>query len=479
MTEILLIASITLLLIAIVLIWFRNPHNPALAYLQAQVANLQTTVDKLESGLKEDFRINRIESADQAKANRQELNETLHGFKAEQTQTLATITTQNRQALIDINQTLDDKVKTLTTTLDNNNNLNRESLLNAFKTFQENFDAHIKTFNEVQRDKFTQMLTSQQTLISNTETKLENIRTTVEEKLEKTLSERLGQSFETVGKQLIEVQKGLGEMQTIATDVGGLKKVLSNVKLRGGVGEVQLALLLEQILAPNQYEANVKTKKGSSEPVEFAIKLPGRSDDENAFVYLPIDAKFPKDTYEHLLSAYETANPEEIEAATKNLETTIKKMAKDIRDKYLDPPNTTDFAILFLPFESIYAEVIRRTALIDQLRTEFKITVAGPTTLMAILNSLQMGFRTLALQKRSSEVWQVLATVKKEFENFGGLLEKAQKNIQTGLGQLDDVVGTRTRAINRQLKHVESLPVVNVREEMTESSEPLTDGTED
>jgi DNA recombination protein RmuC len=479
MTEILLIASITLLLIAIVLIWFRNPHNPALAYLQAQVANLQTTVDKLESGLKEDFRINRIESADQAKANRQELNETLHGFKAEQSQTLATITTQNRQALIDINQTLDDKVKTLTTTLDNNNNLNRESLLNAFKTFQENFDAHIKTFNEVQRDKFTQMLTSQQTLISNTETKLENIRTTVEEKLEKTLSERLGQSFETVGKQLIEVQKGLGEMQTIATDVGGLKKVLSNVKLRGGVGEVQLALLLEQILAPSQYEANVKTKKGSSEPVEFAIKLPGRSDDENAFVYLPIDAKFPKDTYEHLLSAYETANPEEIEAATKNLETTIKKMAKDIRDKYLDPPNTTDFAILFLPFESIYAEVIRRTALIDQLRTEFKITVAGPTTLMAILNSLQMGFRTLALQKRSSEVWQVLATVKKEFENFGGLLEKAQKNIQTGLGQLDDVVGTRTRAIHRQLRNVESLPMVRGREEMPKMDMPIQQDLEE
>lgn len=479
MTEILLIASITLLLIAIVLIWFRNPHNPALAYLQAQVANLQTTVDKLESGLKEDFRINRIESADQAKANRQELNETLHGFKTEQTQTLATITTQNRQALIDINQTLDDKVKTLTTTLDNNNNLNRESLLNAFKTFQENFDAHIKTFNEVQRDKFSQMLTSQQTLIANTETKLENIRTTVEEKLEKTLSERLGQSFETVGKQLIEVQKGLGEMQTIATDVGGLKKVLSNVKLRGGVGEVQLALLLEQILAPSQYEANVKTKKGSSEPVEFAIKLPGRSDDENAFVYLPIDAKFPKDTYEHLLSAYETANPEEIEVATKNLETTIKKMAKDIRDKYLDPPNTTDFAILFLPFESIYAEVIRRTALIDQLRTEFKITVAGPTTLMAILNSLQMGFRTLALQKRSSEVWQVLATVKKEFENFGGLLEKAQKNIQTGLGQLDDVVGTRTRAIHRQLRNVESLPMVRGREEMPKMDMPIQQDLEE
>jgi DNA recombination protein RmuC len=180
-----------------------------------------------------------------------------------------------------------------------------------------------------------------------------------------------------------------------------------------------------------------------------------------------------------LLSAYETANPEEIEAATKNLETTIKKMAKDIRDKYLDPPNTTDFAILFLPFESIYAEVIRRTALIDQLRTEFKITVAGPTTLMAILNSLQMGFRTLALQKRSSEVWQVLATVKKEFENFGGLLEKAQKNIQTGLGQLDDVVGTRTRAIHRQLRNVESLPMVRGREEMPKMDMPIQQDLEE
>ena len=327
---------------------------------------------------------------------------------------------------------------------------------------------NIKSFNDLQREKFAQMETKQTDLVKSTETKLESIRVTVEEKLEKTLSERLGQSFETVGKQLMEVQKGLGEMQTIATDVGGLKKVLSNVKLRGGVGEVQLALLLEQILAPNQYDANVRTKKGSSEPVEFAIKLPGRSEDESSFVYLPIDAKFPKDTYEHLIAAYENAIPDEVEAATKNLETVIKKMAKDIRDKYLDPPNTTDFAIMFLPFESIYAEVIRRSSLIDQLRTDYKITVAGPTTLMAILNSLQMGFRTLALQKRSSEVWKVLGNVKKEFENFGGLLEKAQKNIQTGLGQLDDVVGTRTRAINRELRNVESLQAVAVKVELPE-----------
>ena len=265
-------------------------------------------------------------------------------------------------------------------------------------------------------------------------------------------------------------------MQTIAADVGGLKKVLSNVKLRGGVGEVQLAMLLEQILAPNQYEANVKTKKGSSDSVEFAIKLPGKSEDENSIVYLPIDAKFPKDTYEHLINAYENAIPEEIEAATKNLEVTIRKMAKDISDKYIDPPNTTDFAIMFLPFESIYAEVIRRSALVDQLRDQYKITVAGPTTLMAILNSLQMGFRTLSIQKRSSEVWNILSAVKKEFGNFGGLLEKAQKNIQTGLGQLDDVVGTRTRAIQRQLNNVETIPTIEAK---NISPEIIIDALED
>jgi DNA recombination protein RmuC len=287
---------------------------------------------------------------------------------------------------------------------------------------------------------------------------LEKINNTVDEKLQKTLNERLSQSFELVGKQLESVQNGLGEMRTIATDVGGLKKVLSNVKLRGNVGEVQLAMLLEQILAPTQYEANVKTKEGSSDPVEFAIKLPGRSDDEKNIVYLPIDAKFPKDVYENLVSAYDKGSVEEIEAATKLMEAAIKKNAKDIRDKYIDPPNTTDFAIMFLPFESIYAEVIRRSTLVDQLRDEFKITVAGPTTLVAILNSLQMGFRTLALQKRSSEVWKILGSVKKEFDNFGGLLEKAQKNIQTGLGQLDDIVGTRTRAIKRHLRSVDNLP---------------------
>ncbi len=437
-TVLLFIACILLGIVIVLIVIFNNKKDNNLPELQNKLLALQASLLKIESNLKEDFRINREENTGMATNNRYELTKNITDFSTANMNQLEKINTQAKE----------------------DSRFMREALTTAFKDFAAAFDANIKSFNDLQREKFAQMETRQTDLVKSTETKLESIRVTVEEKLEKTLSERLGQSFETVGKQLIEVQKGLGEMQTIATDVGGLKKVLSNVKLRGGVGEVQLALLLEQILAPNQYDANVRTKKGSSDPVEFAIKLPGRSEDESSFVYLPIDAKFPKDTYEHLIAAYENALPDDIEVATKNLETVIKKMAKDIRDKYLDPPNTTDFAIMFLPFESIYAEVIRRSSLIDQLRTEYKITVAGPTTLMAILNSLQMGFRTLALQKRSSEVWKVLGNVKKEFENFGGLLEKAQKNIQTGLGQLDDVVGTRTRAINRELRNVESLPAV-------------------
>jgi DNA recombination protein RmuC len=519
-TTLLIIICVLVLIAIILIIVFRSKGGNELPEIQTKISELQSSLTKIETNLKEDFRTNREENTTIAKDNRKELNETLKN-----------ITEQSQNALKEINTTLADKIELLTTKLDENNKTNRETLtsnlkeftleqrtkfdelkkeqtdlttktveqlekisvkvgeklnvlneqakgdatlmrealVNAFKGFGDTFDKNIVSFNDLQKSKFEELEKRQNELIKNTETKLESIRVTVEEKLEKTLSERLGQSFETVGKQLIEVQKGLGEMQTIAADVGGLKKVLSNVKLRGGVGEVQLAMLLEQILAPNQYDANVKTKQGSSDSVEFAIKLPGRSEDENSVVYLPIDAKFPKDTYEHLVNAYENAIPDDIEAATKNLELTIRKMAKDIRDKYIDPPNTTDFAIMFLPFESIYAEVIRRSALVDQLRDEYKITVAGPTTLMAILNSLQMGFRTLSLQKRSSEVWKVLSAVKKEFGNFGGLLEKAQKNIQTGLGQLDQVAGTRTRAIQRQLQNVETIPTLEAAEILPET----------
>ena len=263
----------------------------------------------------------------------------------------------------------------------------------------------------------------------------------------------LGQSFELVGKQLESVQKGLGEMQTLAQDVGGLKKVLSNVKMRGGFGEVQLAMLLEQILAPEQYAANVKTKLSSNDAVEFVIKLPGAGQGQE--VLLPVDAKFPKDVYEQLQEAYELSDAPQIEIAQRNLENTIKKMAKDIRDKYIDPPNTTDFGIMFLPFEGIYAEVVRKASLLEELQRTYKVVVTGPTTLAAILNSLQMGFRTLAIQKRSGEVWQILGAVKKEFANFSGMLEKAQKNLQTASNQIDEVMGKRTRAIQRTLKNIE------------------------
>lgn len=305
-------------------------------------------------------------------------------------------------------------------------------------------------------NKFKELNETQLKLTENTEKKLEQMRETVDEKLQKTLNERLGQSFESVGKQLEAVQVGLGEMKNLATDVGGLKKVLSNVKQRGGLGEIQLEMLLEQLLAPDQFEANVKTKPNSTEVVEFAIKLPGR-DDVLEHVYLPIDAKFPKDAYEAIVDAYESGDLQLIESANKNMDAVIKKMAKDMCEKYINPPTTTDFAILFLPFEGMFAEVVRRSNLLEQIQREYKVIVAGPTTFAAILNSLQMGFRTLALQKRSSEVWQILGAVKKEFENFGGLLSKAQKNIHTGLGQLDHVMGVRTRAILKNLKQVESL----------------------
>lgn len=333
---------------------------------------------------------------------------------------------------------------------------NRDELARAMNEFRETFERGIISFNNLQREKFAALDDRQRLLVDNTEKRLEEIRVTVDEKLQKTLNERIGQSFRMVTEQLESVQKGLGAMQTLAQDVGGLKRVLSNVKTRGNIGEIQLSMLLEQILAPEQYDANVRTRKGSDAVVEFAVKLPGR-DDVREFVYLPIDAKFPKDVYEQLLDAYDRTDPAAIESAGKSLETTIKKMAKDISDKYLAPPSTTDFGIMFLPFEGIYAEVVRRSALMEELQRTYKVVVTGPTTLAAILNSLQMGFRTLAIQKHSGEVWTILGAVKKEFEKVGGMLEKAQKNLQAASGQIEEVLGTRTRVIQRKLKDVDTL----------------------
>jgi len=376
---------------------------------------------------------------DEVKANRQELSSSLTAFQTSFLDVLNNISKVQLEQLKIINDS------------------NREDLARSLKDFQTSFDRNVEAFNNLQKEKFSSLESRQAELISDTAKKLEQMRETVDEKLQKTLNERLGQSFELVSKQLESVQKGLGEMQNLAQDVGGLKKVLSNVKMRGGLGEVRLEMLLEQVLAPEQYAANVKTRPGSSEVVEFAIKLPGKDDDQGV-VYLPIDAKFPQDAYHHLVDAYETGDPDMIEAANKALDAVIKKMARDIQEKYIDPPNTTDFGIMFLPFEGLYAEVIRRTNLMEQLQRDCRIMVTGPTTLAAILNSLQMGFKTLAIQKRSGEVWKVLGAIKTEFEKFGGMLEKAQKNLHTASNQLDELVGKRTKAIQRRLRDVESLP---------------------
>lgn len=282
---------------------------------------------------------------------------------------------------------------------------------------------------------------------------LERMRETVDEKLQKTLNDRISQSFRLVNERLEQVYTGLGEMKTLASGVGDLKKVLSNVKTRGVLGEIQLGAILEQILSPEQYEANVKTKPGSTNFVEYAVKLPG---DEDGVVWLPIDAKFPVDAYEQLLDAYETGAPEQVKAAGTVLEQRIRSFARDIRDKYLAPPHTTDFGIMFLPVEGLYAEVVRR-GMIEILQRECHVNIAGPTTMAAVLNSLQMGFRTLAIQKRSGEVWKVLGAVKTEFDKFGAVIQSAQSRLEQANAELDKLVGVRTRQIQRKLANVTNL----------------------
>jgi hypothetical protein len=405
------------------------------------VQEVSRSISDLEKVIRDESRYNRENDENRSRKDREELASTLNHFRTEHRETLKNITTQTNSAI---------------------------------QAFQKSFAESMELFNRLQREKFGELSLRQQELLQNTEKKLEEMRATVDEKLQKTLHERIGQSFELVSKQLENVQKGLGEMQTLAQDVGGLKRVLSNVKIRGTIGEVQLSMLLEQILASDQYDTNVKTKPGSDKLVEFAVKLPGRAEGDES-VYLPIDAKFPKDVYEQLLDAYESGDLQRVETTSRILEQTIRGMAKDIRDKYLAPPHTTDFGIMFLPFESIYGEVTRRAALLEQLQQEYHVIVTGPTTLAAILNSLQMGFRTLAIQKRSSEVWRILGGVKAEFEKFGGLLEKAQKNLQTANNQLEEVMGKRTRAIQRQLRSVEALPA---KEEQNALLDSFSEGDE-
>jgi len=354
----------------------------------------------------------------------------------------------------------------------------REELAVSLRNFGELITQTMANANTTQKDNFFALLNKQSEQNNNTslkldqmretlerkisdmqsgnERKLDEMRATVDEKLQKTLETRLGESFKLVSERLEAVHKGLGDMQQLATGVGDLKRVLTNVKSRGVLGEYQLESILDQILTLDQYARNVKTKEGSNALVEFAVKLPGREDKEKA-VWLPIDSKFPKEDFESLMDAYDQAIPELIEEYRKSFVKGIKKCAFDIGSKYIDPPNTTDFAILFLPFESLYAEVLRTPGLFESIQREYKIIITGPTTLSALLNSLQMGFRTLAIEKRSGEVWQLLGAVKTEFGNFGGILEKTQKKLQEASNVIEQA-GVRSRAIERKLRTVQELP---------------------
>lgn len=325
-----------------------------------------------------------------------------------------------------------------------------QQMENRLKTFSMENEQKLENIRSTVEKKLTYMQ-------EDNNKQLENIRTTVDEKLQNTLENKLNKSFETVSKQLQQVYKGLGEMQNLAVGVGDLKKVLSNVKTRGILGEIQLSAILKEILSPEQYEENVATKKGSRNVVEFAIKLPA---DDDSFVYLPIDSKFPGDTYAKLVDAMNSGNKEEIEVCSKNLLRTIKSEAKDIHDKYISPPNTTEFAIMFLPFEGLYAEVVNR-GMVEVLQREYKVNVAGPSTMGALLNSLQLGFKTLAVQKRSAEVWQILNDVKREFDTFADVLEKTQTKLNQANTELDKLVGVRTRKIQSQLSKVQKLEEKN------------------
>ncbi len=360
------------------------------------------------------------------------------------------ISEQNRNNRIEINTTLTNSIRNMAdiiTDSQKTSNNNQQQQLSALEKRMEN----LTNSNEVRLDKIRETVeTRLEYLQSDNNKKLDQMRVIVDEKLQKTIDDKMTRSFALVNERLEQVYKGLGEMQTLAVGVGDLKKVLSNVKTRGILGEIQLGAILKEILSPEQYEENVVTKKSSRNPVEFAVKLPN---DNNSAVYLPIDSKFPADTYQALLNAQDNGNKDEISTAVKALITRIKSEAKDIHEKYIEPPHTTEFAIMFLPCEGLYAEAVNR-GLVELLQREYKVNIAGPSTMAALLNSLQMGFKTLAVQKRSAEVWNVLSSVKTEFDKFEDVLTMTQQRLNQANSELDKLVGVRTRQIKRKLSDV-------------------------
>ncbi len=425
MTLIYLLLGLIILLQAFSL--FKNKHqstNEALtAIIQLPLASIEKEINRVEFSVKEELRANRAESTQLAGQSRRELNESLESFRNGLNTSLRDFSDRQRENFSDLNKNQESQNRSLS-----------ERIL-EMKVATEG------SLKELQVDNAR---------------KLDEMRATVDEKLQKTLESRLSESFKQVSERLEAVHKGLGDMQQLATGVGDLKKVLSNVKTRGMLGEYQLENLLEQILTTEQYAKNVKPRPGSNAIVEFAIKLPG-NEDKKMPVWLPIDAKFPKEDFEHLLHAYDSADLMTIEECRKIFIRGIRKCAADISSKYIESPYTTDFALLFLPFESLYAEVLRTPGLFESIQREYKIIITGPTTLSALLSSLQMGFRTLAIEKRSSEVWNMLSSVKSEFGKFGIALQKTKKKLQEASNVIEEAEG-RSRQVEKKLQNVQLLP---------------------
>jgi DNA recombination protein RmuC len=441
MIEILLITVIILTIVNIVIGLKKKVSldiKPQLKEVEDSILKFDTTLERTEKLMRDEFQRNRTETNAVSKTNREELAKSLKSFEENFSDRIKNLNDLLRQSFGDFNKQQTDSNKQAT-----------ENIKGVEKTIEKN----LKSIRE-----------------DNT-TQLTELRKTVDEKLQTTLEKRLGESFKQVSDRLEQVHKGLGEMQNIATGVGDLKKVLSNVKTRGVLGEYQLENILEQILTPDQYSKNVATKKGSQANVEFALKLPGK--EEGKEVWLPIDSKFPIEDYDRLLDAFDKGEKDGIETAQKVLLKKIESFAKSISEKYIDPPHTTDFGIMFLPVESLYAEVLRHPGLFEILQRKYKITVTGPTTLSALLNSLQMGFRTLAVQKRSSEVWDILKAVKFEFGEFSGVLAKVHKQLNTASGTLETLRTTRTNVMERKLKDVETFTALESKEvlELPDSTE--------
>jgi DNA recombination protein RmuC len=463
-------------LILLLLLWLALRRDGAQA-LKALGDGLQQAARQDAERLERELR---AEVQDSARGTRQELASTMSLFQQSLlAQSGGVARTQNEQIdsfrtqLAAMQQQVSDALQGATQALAQQSHAARDAQDAALKRLADSLGEQLRALSEANERRLGEVRTAVETrlgaLQEGNEKKLEQMRATVDEKLHATLEQRLGESFKQVADRLEQVHKGLGEMQTLARDVGSLNRVLTNVKTRGIFGEVQLAGLLEQVFTPGQYASNIATVPGSAERVEYAIRLPGQRDDGQP-LWLPIDAKFPREDYERLLDAQERADLPAMEAAAKGIETRLRLEARTIREKYIAPPHTTDFAILFVPTEGLYAEALRRPGLVQAMQSEHKVMLAGPTTLLATLSSLQMGFRTLALEKRSAEVWEVLGAVKTEFGKFGDVLKKTREK----LNQAADTISaaeTRTRQMGRALKSVEALPEARALKLLPGSSE--------